>query len=55
LKDIADPLQYLGLAVVKLPEEEPKTDEAVVYGIVRFQSARGIKGTNMAPLLVTSF
>jgi hypothetical protein len=45
LKDIPDPLAYLGLVVLKMPEDEPKTEEPVIYGFVRFQSARSIKCT----------
>lgn len=40
LKDIPDVLGYQGLVVVKLPNETPKTEEPIIYGMVKFQSAR---------------
>lgn len=43
LKDIPDALSYKGLVVVKLPEEEPESNEPIVYGFIKFQSARGMK------------
>ena len=34
LKDIPDILHYSGLVVIKLPTDEPKTDEPLVIGIL---------------------
>jgi Leucine-rich repeat (LRR) protein len=43
LKDVPDALEYLGIVVVKLPGDPPKTEEPVVYGFAKLQSARSIK------------
>ena len=40
LKDIPEVLGYQGLVVLKLPQDTPKTDEPVIYGLIKFQSAR---------------
>lgn len=43
LKNIPDVLLYRGLAVVKLPDDKPRTEEPVVYGFIKFASARAMK------------
>ena len=43
LKDIPDPLNYGGCVILKLPNDFPKTDIPIIYGFVRFQSAKNIK------------
>lgn len=43
LKSIPDVLVYQGLAVVKLPTDKPETSEPIIYGYMKFQSARGVK------------
>lgn len=43
LKDVPDALEYLGIVIVKLPTDAPKTEEPVVYGFAKLQSARTIK------------
>jgi hypothetical protein len=43
LTDIPDALSYQGLVVLKLPENEPKTAEPLIYGIVKLQSYRSQK------------
>jgi hypothetical protein len=40
LKDVPDALEYLGLVVVKLPNDDPKTETPTVFGFVKLQSAR---------------
>jgi len=32
LKDVPDILTYAGAVVIKLPTDEPKTDDPVIYG-----------------------
>lgn len=43
LKDVPDALAYQGCAIVKMPGDIPKTDNPLVFGICRFQSAKSIK------------
>eukprot|EP01039_Chlorochromonas_danica_P010842 gene10842-12052_t len=40
LMDVIDLSAFQGLVVVKLPQDEPVSDEPVVFGFVRFQSSR---------------
>lgn len=50
LKDIPDILHYQGLVVLKLPTEEPKTDEPQIIGILKLELARSNKIHSMAGL-----
>lgn len=50
LKDIVDVLGFLGLVIVKLPTDEPKTDDPVVYGYVNLLSVRSAKIRTKAAL-----
>lgn len=43
LKDVPDVLTYMGIAVLKLPNDDPKSEDSVVYGIVKLTSSRGSK------------
>lgn len=53
LKDIPDALGYLGLVVLKLPADAPKTNEPVIYGLVKLQSARSVKIKTSSALHLT--
>lgn len=50
LVDILDVLSYQGVVVVKLPHDEPPTDEPIVFGYVRLQSSRSIRIRSMDAL-----
>lgn len=50
LKDIPDALIYQGLAIVKLPNDEPKTDDPIIYSYVKFTSARHISSKSASAL-----
>ena len=50
LKNIPDVLLYKGLVVVKLPDDKPRTEEPVVYGFIKFMSARAMKIESMNEL-----
>ena len=50
LKDIPDVLQYGGLVVLKLPTDEPKTEEPQIIGILKFEHARHVKVHTMSAL-----
>ena len=41
LKDIPDALAYQGLVILKLPQDPPKTEDSVIFGLSKFDSARG--------------
>ena len=43
LTDIPSVLQYQGLVALKMPADEPMTDEPVIYGIVKLQSFRQLR------------
>jgi hypothetical protein len=43
LKDVPDALEYLGLVVLKLPNDDPKTELPVVMSFVRLQSLRNLR------------
>lgn len=43
LVDIADVSQFQGVVVIKMPQDEPKTEEPIVYGFVKLQSSRSIR------------
>lgn len=43
LVDIADVTMFQGVVVVKLPQDEPKTEEPIVYGFVKLQSSRSTR------------
>jgi len=42
LKSIPDVLLFRGLVVVKLPGDKPLTDDPVVYGFIKIQSAKSL-------------
>ena len=50
LKDTPDVLNYQGLVVCKLPQDEPKTEEPVIYGLIKFVSARTVKIKSMSAM-----
>lgn len=50
LKDIPDALAYLGLVIVKLPGDEPRTEEPVVYAYAKLNSARQVKAKTSSQL-----
>lgn len=43
LMDVIDLSAFQGLVVIKLPQDEPVSDEPIVFGFVRFQSGRARK------------
>lgn len=43
LVDIADILSFQGIVVLKLPSDEPVTDEPIIFGYVRLQSFRSMR------------
>ena len=43
LKDIPDALAYQGLVILKLPQDPPKTEDSIIFGLSKFDSARGKK------------
>lgn len=43
LKDIPDAIAYGGIVVVKLPTDEPKTEDSVIYGFIKLVSSRSSK------------
>lgn len=43
LVDISDVSNYKGLVVIKMPSDDPPTEEPIIYGYVRLQSTRSIK------------
>ncbi len=43
LKSISDNTQYAGVVVVKLPHDEPRTKEPIIYGFVKLESTRTAK------------
>lgn len=53
LKDVPDALYYLGLVIVKLPQDAPKTEEPIVYGFVKLQSSRTAKVRTGAALHIS--
>jgi len=53
LKDIPDVMGYLGLVVIKLPQDAPKTNDPVIYGFVKLQSARSVKIKTASALHLT--
>jgi len=53
LKDIPDVLGYLGLVVLKLPQDAPKTNDPVIYGFAKLQSARSAKIKTSSALHLT--
>ena len=53
LKDIPDVLGYLGLVILKLPQDAPKTNDPVIYGLAKLQSARSVKVKTSSALHLT--
>lgn len=53
LKDIPDALGYLGIAVIKKPEDHPKTNDPIIFGFVKLQSARALKIKTSSALHLT--
>lgn len=53
LKDIPDVLGYSGIVILKLPSDEPKTEEPVIYGLVKLQSAKSQKIRTLGALHLT--
>ena len=48
LKDIPDALAYQGLVILKHPGDTPKSEDSVIFGYVKLESARGyITNTNI--------
>jgi hypothetical protein len=43
IKDVSNVLSYQGLVAVKLPQDEPRSDGPVIYGMVRLEFAKDIK------------
>jgi hypothetical protein len=41
LKDIPDALAYQGLVILKLPQDSPKTEDSIIFGYAKLESARG--------------
>ena len=50
LKDIPDILHFSGLVVLKLPQQEPKTEEPQIIGMVKFEAARHTKINSISGL-----
>eukprot|EP01041_Mallomonas_annulata_P006376 gene6376-12890_t len=53
LREIPDALDFKGLVAVKLPHDEPTTEEAIIYGLIKFQSAKDIRVKTTASLNFT--
>ena len=41
MKDIPDALAYQGLVILKLPQDPPKSEDSIIFGLAKFDSARG--------------
>ena len=50
LVDVVDIYAYQGIVVVKVPTDDPPTEEPIVYGFVKLQSSRSMKVRSITAL-----